>query len=45
MSVVAMAHGFIEDVDGQRVLAIVDEDQEVPGFDLVHAAEPLPTIG
>jgi hypothetical protein len=42
-SVVATTHGFIEDDDGERVVAVVVEDEEVPGFDLVHAAEPLPT--
>jgi hypothetical protein len=40
-----MAYGLVEGRDGERVLPIVVEDEEVPDPDLMDAAEPPPTAG
>jgi hypothetical protein len=42
---VPMAHGLIEDRDRNLVVAIIVEDEEVPGHDLVPLAEPPPPAG
>jgi hypothetical protein len=39
-----MAHGLIEHTDGDRVIAVIVEDEEVVAFFFVHAEKPLPTV-
>jgi hypothetical protein len=42
---VPTAHGQIEDRDRNLVLAVVVEDDEVAGHDLVALTEPSPPVG
>jgi hypothetical protein len=42
---VAMTHGVVKDHDGKLVAAVVVEDKEVAGHDLVLPAEPPPPAG
>jgi hypothetical protein len=42
---VATTHGLVEDCDGERVPAVVVEDDEVADHNFMGAAEPPLTAG
>jgi hypothetical protein len=42
--VVAAAHGPVEDLDVEVTMAIVLEDDKVPGLNIVRAGEAPPTV-
>jgi hypothetical protein len=42
---VATAHGVVEDRDGENVVTVIVEDDEVAGLDLMLLAEPRSTAG